>query len=432
MARKKKIRQRTGAEALLSIEKLAAAYDLPPPHLHVSDPIQDDDAFKRGLRGEYNLYSRVAGQPDVDNLEQWICNFEGAAKCRVFASGMAAVTAALAAAAEIKGPIHIIVLLPVYGGTYMWLRKLTRSASHNILVTFLQANDPNLRFKLSDAIGPATRAIFFEMAGNPTLTMPDVEGIVHIAHKCVRDIMVICDTTFLYGLFQPFKWGIDIAVASDTKYFVGESSWLMGHCSVSKAFFERCPRFWQELMEYSTELGAVLGPIEAWLTYNFCLPTLMERIRQQSHNALAIAYFLEQHFLVERVTYPGLGSYPQRANALKYLETIDGKKYHGGMVAFYLKNADFQRTMRFLYHLNNNSQIMHKASLGGSVYSVESPAGLSHATCDAVDNFQSDIKNNLVRFSSGRIVADFGDGNPLPELSTIMDALDEALAAVNS
>lgn len=425
MTRKKKgavPKNLNATEAIAKFELFAQKYGIPAAHLHVADPIPDTETLWKGFGGEYNVYARFAGHPDISYLENWLCEFEGAEKCRVFGSGMAAITAAIFAAGEINGPIHIIAVLPLYGGTYSLLRKLARSPAHHFLVTFLYANDPQFSLKLYDAIGPSTRAILFEVAGNPTLTIPSVEEIVRIAHKCSRTIITICDNTFLFGLFKPFIWGIDVAVASDTKYLVGESSWLMGHLAVSKRFLAECPRFWSEVVDWSTELGAALAPVEAWLTKHFCVKNVMPRVTQQSRDAFCVAKFLETHPLVERVIYPGLESYPQKENAVKYLEIIDGKQYFGGMISFDLKNADFMRTEKFLYYLNNHTHIKHKASLGGLVDSVESPTLLSHAACDPYDNFRCGIARNNVRFSTGRSVS--------PEVT--IAALDEALHTVNS
>ena len=426
MTRKKKElpkREMTTASALADINNLAKVWGITPPHLHVADPIPDEDTLKRGLDGTYNIYARYAGHPDTSKLESWLCDFEGGAKYRVFGSGMAAITTAIFAAGEVNGPIHVVAVLPLYGGTQALLQKLARSPAHHFLVTFLYANDPQFSLKLYDAIGPSTRAIIFEVAGNPTLTIPNVEEIVRIAHKCIRTIITICDNTFLFGLFKPFRWGIDVVVASDTKYLIGESSWLMGHCGVSNRLLADCPRFWSEVEEWSTELGAVPAPVETWLTKHFCASDVLSRVIRQSNDAQYIAEFLEAHPLVERVVYPGLESYPQKENAVKYLEIIEGKQYFGGMISFYLKNADFLRTEKFLYYLNNHTHIKHKASLGGPVDSVESPHLLSHAACNPYDNFRCGITPNNVRLSVGH-------GRAAP-VETIM-ALDEALYVVNS
>ncbi|MBI3274079.1 MAG: PLP-dependent transferase [Candidatus Colwellbacteria bacterium] len=420
--RTKRIFGRLSMKTVFSgIDLLSKMYRMSPPHLHVSDPIPDEETLKKGFDGKYNIYSRFSGHPDTGELEQWFCNFEGGAQFRVYSSGMAAVTTALFAAGEMHGPIHVVAILPLYGGTYMWLRKLARSPSHHFLVTFLYANDPNLHAQLYDSIGPSTRAIIFEVAGNPTLTIPNVEEILRVAHKCKRNCITICDNTFLTGLFHPLKWGVDVVVGSGTKYIVGQSSWLMGYLGVSQNFLENCPEYWREVAEYSVELGAVLAPIEAWLT-KLCVADVMDRIMLQSINALAVAQFLETHPMVERVVYPGLRSYSQHKNAMRYLETIDGKQYFGSMISFYLKNADYLHTMRFLYYLNNNTHIQHKASLGGPVDSIESPTGLSHAQYDPEHNLRCDITKNNVRLSVGRTV--------IPE--TTIAALDEALYAVNS
>lgn len=414
-------KKKNATKALAEFELFARRYGIDPPHLHVSDPIPDPETLRKVFNGKHNGYARFVGHPDIVDLENWLCEFEKAAHCRVFSSGMGAISAAVFAAGEMHGPIHIVAILPLYGGTYDLLKKLAKSASHTLLVTFLYANDSQLIAKLYDAIGPTTRAILFEAAGNPTLTFPNIEEITHVAHKCVREIIVICDNTFHFGLFKPLKWGVDVAVASDTKYLVGESSWLMGHIAVSEKLMEKYPEFWKEAVDWSTKLGATLGPFEAWYTRHFCLPNVAERVKQQSRNALAIARFLESHRHIERVVYPGLESYPQRANALRYLETFEGEQYFGGMISFYLKNADLPRTEKFLYYLNNNTDIQHKASLGGRIDSVESPLLLSHAACDPYDNFRSEITQNNIRSSTGRAAP----------ADITMEAFDDALNAVN-
>lgn len=425
MARRKKTALQkipNAGQALADFERFASMYGIDPPHLCVADQIPDVETLKRGRSGEYNVYARFGGHPDISYMEQWLCEFESAKRCRVFASGIAAIHTAISAAGEINGPIHVIAILPLYGGTYTLLRKLARSPSHHFLVTFLFANDPDLKLKLYDAIGPSTRVILFETAGNPTLSFPDVEEIVRIAHTCKRDIITICDNTLLFGLFKPLRWGVDVVVASDTKYLVGESSWLMGHLGVSERLMQNCPRFWRETLEWSVEFGATLGPFEAWYTHHFCAPDVLERVKMQSRHALHVAQYLESHPKIERVCYPGLASYPDRDSAVRYLESFDdGVQYFGGMISFYLKGADLPRTEEFLYYLNNHTGIKHKASLGGPVDSVESPLFLSHADCDSYDNFRCGITKNNVRGSIGR-----GDPNKT------IEALDEALAAIFS
>ena len=418
--KKRKVRKNTSTarDMLLDLEThVMGSYAFPPPYLHVAGSICNDSDLEKGFAGNYNLYARHGGHPDNIFLENWLCKFEGGARFKTFASGMGAISAAIFACGELYGPVHIVVILPIYGGTYSLLRKLARSPSHQYIVTFLCANEPNLPARLYDAIGPSTRAVIFEVGGNPTITIPDVENIVEVAHGCGREIITICDNTFHFGLFKPLTWGVDVEVGSGTKYLVGESSWLMGYCGVSPRFFERNLRFWKELIDWSIELGSTLGPFESWATGRFATKDLLDRVKLHSKNALAVAHFLETHLQVAKVNYPGLAVDSENRNACKYFEKIDGEQYFGGMISFDLKQKGLEKTKAFLYGLNNNTHIIHKASLGGPTDSVESPYILSHSGYDVIDLKRCGIDINTIRLSVGR------DHTPLETVTALNEAL---------
>ena len=86
-------------------------------------------------------------------------------------------------------------------------------------------------------------------------------------------------------------------------------------------------------------LGAVLGPNEAYLSLRG-LKTLSLRMARQCDNALAVAEWLADQPMVERVYYPGLPDHPQHALAGRLL----GGRY-GAMLAFDLRDGEVAHTL---------------------------------------------------------------------------------------
>ena len=83
------------------------------------------------------------------------------------------------------------------------------------------------------------------------------------------------------------------------------------------------------------------------------LETLSLRVDRTVENALALAEWLEQHELVDSVSYPGLASSPYHQLAKKYL-----KRGYGGVLTFEIKggteNAQkFVDSLKLVSHLAN-------------------------------------------------------------------------------
>ena len=117
----------------------------------------------------------------------------------------------------------------------------------------------------------------------------------------------VVDNTFASPWFQrPLEHGIDVVTHSTTKYLNGHSDVVGGAIMTSDgALFER-------LKFLQNAVGGVPGPLDCFLVLRG-LKTLHVRMERHAQNALALARFLEQHPQVEKVTYPGLASHPQRA-----------------------------------------------------------------------------------------------------------------------
>ncbi|MDP3963982.1 MAG: PLP-dependent transferase [bacterium] len=367
------------------------------PKFGVSDIIRNDQALQDILNGTGDVlgYIRLGNQIDQKLIEEWITQREDGYKTRVRSDGMGAVGMGIRGPLEQIGKNHIIHIGPTYGETFQMLRQLEKSWYQNVKVTYLRAADPQLLEKLADTITPRTALIIFEVETNPTLVIPDMQGIANVAHAHPACPVVVCDDTFLFGLAKPFRWGVDMVVESGTKYLSGESAWPFGSCTISYECNERLPDLWQACMQWSITYGGTPHPFESFVTQAFCIRSIDERLKAHGRNALQVAQFLAEHPCVEHVVYPGLDSYPFKKNALKYIEPIDNGMYFGGMISFSLRDADLDVAKRFLYRLG-----WFQASLGGRGHNMaESPACLSHHSHTSDERENYGIRDNDIRLS---------------------------------
>lgn len=86
--------------------------------------------------------------------------------------------------------------------------------------------------------------------------------------------------------------------------------------------------------------GIMSSPFDCYLV-NRGLKTLHVRMKEHMKNGFAVAKFLEQHPLVDKVLYPGLPSHPQHNVAVRQCSGFSG------MVSFYIKGGLDEAT-RFL------------------------------------------------------------------------------------
>jgi cystathionine gamma-lyase len=121
------------------------------------------------------------------------------------------------------------------------------------------------------------------------------------------------------------------------------------------------------------------------------MKTLPVRLKLHCEGAAIIARWLEDHPAVERVYYPGLDSFPQKALAEKQQLAA------GGMLAFELK-AGAEATIRAL----NSVKLCSRAeSLGGLETLITHPSSTTHADLEPELRRGLGITDRLVRLSVG-------------------------------
>ena len=362
---------------------------------YIYQSMDDTDAVFEGTKSGY-VYPRYAS-PTVSAFEQAIASLESAEAVQAYATGMAAIHAALLAAGARAGTT-VLAALDVYGATFSLLRGLLSTLGVN--VCWVDATD-------HPAVETALREnhpvlLLVETISNPLLKVADISGLAKLAHANGAALLV--DNTFASPyLCTPLADGADYVIHSATKY-------LAGHGDVMAGVVATSPENKQKLYEINKLLGATLGPFEAWLGLRG-LKTLPLRLRQQCQNAQQVAEWLEHHPGIARVNYPGLPVHPQHGLAGKQ---FDGRGF-GGMLSFEIKQAGKAEVFRFMEAL----QLCLPATTLGDVYSlVLHPATSSHRGLTPAERARVGIPDGLVRLSAG-----------IEDPADIISDLEQALAA---
>lgn len=384
---------------------------VPPASASVAYRLENTQRAARGFQdyghdhlgeGEHiYLYDRL-DEPNRAMLEENLAFAEGGECAVTFASGMAAISAALCNCAQAGE--HVLSHNVLYGCTFSllhnWLPRFGIESSMTDL-TQLEAARHHLR--------PNTRVIFFESPVNPDLTLIDIGEIaawlreVNQQRRPEQRVWLVVDNTLLtpYGQ-RPLSLGADLVVSSLTKNIGGYGTDL-GGVVVGPACFEAG---W---LSFRKDFGGVLSSRNAWPILVYGLPTLSVRFRQQQESAMKLGRFLERHPCVEKVRYPGLPTFPQRELAEKQMRDYDGRFAPGPMIYFCLREVgqEGENARKFIDHLATNSYAITMAvSLGQVRTLVEHPYSMTHRSLRTDGDGASRVDPAGIRLSVGLEKAD--------------------------
>ena len=359
-----------------------------------------------------NIYSRLMN-PTTDALEKRLAALDGGAMGLGFASGQAAINAAILTIAH--SGHNIVSATSLYGGT--WTLFTQTFPKLGIEVRFFDPNDPD---KINELVDENTRCVYMESLGNPKNDVPDFKKIADTAHS--HDLPVICDNTVMTPmLLRPIDYGIDIVVYSTTKFIGGHGTHIGGAIVDSGNFkWSDNPEKWPEfcapapayhgavfvdavaplgnvayIMHIRThwlrDTGGTMSPFAAFLFLQG-LETLHLRMPRHCENALKVAQYLEKHELVEWVNYPGLPSHKDHANVKKYLG-----KGAGAILGFGIKGG-MEAGKRFV---NNCKLASHLANIGDAKTLVIHPASTTHSQLSEEEQARTGVTPEYVRLSIG-------------------------------
>jgi O-acetylhomoserine (thiol)-lyase len=391
-----------------------------PIYQTTSYTFQDTDhaADLFALKKFGNIYTRLMN-PTTDVLEKRIAALEGGAAGLAFASGMAAITAAVTNITSAGQ--HIVSSASLYGGTHTLFNHTLKNLG--IDVTFVDACDTPAFEK---AIKENTTLIYIETIANPKNDVPDYQAIADIAHK--NNIPLICDNTVASPLiFRPIEHGADIVVHSCTKIIGGHGT-SIGGIIIDSGNFDWTKGNYPSLTEPNEsyhglkfvetfgplayiikarvtvlrDTGACMSPFNAFLFLQG-LETLHLRAPRHSQNAIALAKHLEKHPAVEWVNYPGLPSHKDYKNTQKYLPNGQG-----AIIGFGIKGGS-PAAVKFI---NAVELASHLANILDSKTLVIHPASTTHQQLSEAEQLEAGVTPDYIRVSVGTehindIIADF-------------------------
>jgi cystathionine beta-lyase/cystathionine gamma-synthase len=325
-------------------------------------------------------YSRY-DNPTTVAFEQAVAALEGASAAVGFASGMAAIHAAIRQYAPSPGSV-VFVSQDCYGGTFSLVANTL--AQEGLDVQFVDVFDlPALARRMARE---KPMALLVEVISNPLEHVADLHAILDLGRS--SDVPVLVDSTFTTPcLIRPLELGAACVIHSATKYLGGHGDVTGGVVACSTQEQASVLRNWRKYT------GSVLGVLEAYLSVRG-IRTLPLRLARHCQNAAAVAHALANDARVERVYYPGLPDSPFREVACRLFP----EGVFGAMLAFAIRDADKTDVMRFLDRL----RLIRPAPTMGDCFSlVLYPVIASHRGLTPEQRAARGIHDNVVRFSAG-------------------------------
>ncbi|MEK3970335.1 MULTISPECIES: homocysteine synthase [Bacillus] len=361
-----------------------------------------------GLQETGNIYSRIMN-PTNDVFEKRIAELEGGIGALAVSSGQAATTYSILNIAGAGD--EIVSSSSLYGGTYNLFAHTLKKLG--ITVKFVDSS--NLE-ELEAAITDKTKAVYAESIGNPKGDILHIEAISAIAHK--HHIPLIVDNTLASPyLLRPIEFGADIVVHSATKFIGGHGTSIGGVIVDSgkfpwadsdkfKGLTEPDPSYHgltyteaigeaayitKARVQLLRDLGAALSPFNSFLLLQG-LETLHLRLERHSENALKTAQFLQDHPLVDWVSYPGLESHESYELAQTYLP-----KGQGAILTFGIKGG--REAGKKL--IDSVKLFSHLANVGDSKSLIIHPASTTHQQLSEAEQKATGVTPELIRLSVG-------------------------------
>ncbi|MBP3965292.1 trans-sulfuration enzyme family protein [Paenibacillus lignilyticus] len=256
----------------------------------------------------HHVYSR-GNNPTVRYLEDKLAELEHAEMAKCFASGMAAISAAILSA--VKTGDHIVCVDQAYGPTRAFVTQYLMR--FGIESTLVDGSSPD---NIRAALRPETKLIYLESPTSMLFQLQDLTACAELARS--HGIVTIMDNSWATPVFQnPLEFGIDLVVHSVTKYISGQSDSVAGVVLGSARLVSRIAED-----EYMLLGGIMTAHTAALITR--CLRTLPLRMERHERSALKVAAHLASQPYVLRVNHPALPAYPQYELGMKQMNGTSG------------------------------------------------------------------------------------------------------------
>lgn len=343
-----------------------------------------------GKEAERPFYTR-GNNPTTDILRKKLAALEKAEDALVFASGSAAIAAAVMV--HLEAGDHIVYVQKPYS----WTNKLMTVFLPRFGIQTTAVDGTKVE-NYAQAIQDNTKLFYLESPNSWTFEQQDIKAVANLAKE--RSIITVVDNSYATPILQnPIEMGIDLVTHSATKYISGHSDAVAGALCGSKEMISKI--FASEFMT----MGGILSPMNAWLLLRG-LRTLPMRMEYVGQSAAKVVTFLENHPKIEKVYYPFSPSNPQYELAKEQM------KGGNGMFSIQVKANEMAEVERFCDHLKR----FLLAVSWGSHESLIFPA----CTLYASEIYKSpDLPWNMIRVSLG-----------LEDPDVLISDLDQALAKI--
>lgn len=272
-----------------------------PPELGSTMVFDTLAAFETARDARYEtgtLYYGRYGNAATAKLEKMLAQLEHAAGVTLTSSGVAAITMTLLTFA--RPGAHLLVADHVYGNT--------RAFCDDVLARMgveIEYFDPMIGTGIADLLRDKTCAVMFEVPGSGTFEVPDIPAIAQAARAA--GVPSILDGTWATPIFcQPLTPGVDVVVASLSKYLSGHSDCMMGMIASTA-------KYAQDIRKTTMAIGDKTGGQEVFLA--LCgLRTLKMRMEYFDQAGQQMAQWFSQQPHVKTVLHPAFPSCPGHAN----------------------------------------------------------------------------------------------------------------------
>ena len=341
--------------------------------------MKDQETDLNGIAQLSGINKLKAGSKHEELISKKLCEWEHAADCFLFPSGMSAVHSVMNLLRNKSRP-QVIVIGLMYSDSYNLLMNPGRSSRWEAEFVGLDELE-----RLPQIICEKTAMIVTETITNPLVEIPDLERIGGIASA--HGVPFVVDNTVASPAnCQPLDYDADYVIHSTTKYLSGSNDHAGGAVMVKNSSgasaldnFQRC---W----------GMRISPLESAALWE-CMQDFQERIQRFNTNCSVIAEFLSAHLAVDFVYHPSLNSHSSYDTAKKLLSG------NGGVVSFTLKDES-ENALKKFYDREFSSMI--KAPSIGSNQTLICPYTLL-TNYFYTDEELKEIKlpRHLIRISAG-------------------------------
>ena len=323
------------------------------------------------------IYSRY-GNPTVEAFQEAMRVLEGGALARAYASGMAALHAALLAS-DLTPGAYIIASRDLYGASYDLIYKVFGAFDVKTqLADFSDLDD--LRQKTEEL---TPRVLLAETISNPLLKVLDVAAVANIAHSVGAKLIV--DSTFATPyLARPIDFGADLVVHSATKYLGGHAESTGGVVVARDAADEPA---------LTSAMKLVGGVMSVWEAHSIArgLKTLALRLEKQCSNAERLADALSDHRSIGKIYFPKFAD-----DGLA--EAVLRRPHYGALLSIVLADDTRLAAWRFM---NSLDLCVRATTLGDVFTTVSHSASSSHRELTEKRRNDLGITEGLVRISTG-------------------------------